>query len=50
VRQIRGKYGEPKDWDGLSALFVVFVEQQGASEISPTEREWLEALKEDRTT
>lgn len=49
MRPIRGKYGEPKDWDGLSALFVVFAEQ-GASEISPTEQEWLEALKEDRTT
>jgi hypothetical protein len=49
VRPIRGKYGEPTDWDGLSALFVMFAEQ-GSSEISPTEREWLEALKEDRTT
>jgi HNH endonuclease len=41
-RKVRGTYGEPKDWDGLSALFVALVQHHV---VTPTEREWLEALQ-----
>jgi 5-methylcytosine-specific restriction endonuclease McrA len=38
-RTIRGKYGEPQDWDGLSTLFVVLIE--GAPERgSDSEHAW----------
>jgi HNH endonuclease len=41
---VKGKYGEPQDWDGLSTLFVVLIE--GASETSSaSERDWLKHLK-----
>jgi len=44
-RRIAAKYGEPKHWDGLSTLFMLFAEDD-LVRISPAEREWLEALKE----
>ena len=44
LHRVRGKYGEPKEWDGLSTLFVLLVKQTpGAA--SQSEREWLRALK-----
>jgi hypothetical protein len=44
LRPVKGKYGEPKDWDGLSSLFIMQVERtpQGAT---ASEREWLRALR-----
>ena len=42
--RVRGKYGEPEEWDGFSTLFVLLVEQApGAA--SQSEREWLRALR-----
>ncbi len=43
-RGVRGKYGEPQDWDGLSALFVILVERAPES-ASVSERDWLKHLK-----
>jgi 5-methylcytosine-specific restriction endonuclease McrA len=41
--RVKGKYGEPKAWDGLSQLFITLAEQ--TSQIpSASEREWLRAL------
>jgi hypothetical protein len=37
---IKGKYGEPQHWDGLSALFVVLG-------LTVSERDWLRVLDED---
>ena len=43
-QRIKGKYGEPENWDGLSTLFVILVERApdkaGASEL-----DWLKHLK-----
>jgi HNH endonuclease len=44
LHRVKGKYGEPQQWDGFSALFLIFVEQAPLS-ASPSEREWLRALK-----
>lgn len=41
---IKGKYGEPEEWDGLTALFVVLAEGDTAS-LTTTEKHWLRALK-----
>lgn len=41
---IKGKYGEPEQWDGLTALFVVLAEWNPAL-LTTTERDWLRALK-----
>ena len=42
--RVKGKFGEPQHWDGLSTLFVRLVEQSPQT-TSPSEREWLRALK-----
>ncbi len=40
---VKGKYGDPLDWDGLSNLFMVLAAKSpGAS--TATERAWLSAL------
>jgi hypothetical protein len=41
---VKGKYGEPTQWDGLSTLFMVLM-KQAPSNASPTERDWLRALE-----
>ena len=41
---IKGKYGEPQNWDGLTALFVVLAEHNLAK-LTAGERDWLKALK-----
>jgi hypothetical protein len=41
---IKGKYGEPVHWDGLSALFILLAERSLQAAIW-SEREWLIALK-----
>lgn len=43
-RPVKGKYGEPTNWDGLSSLFVVLGRQNPAS-LSASERTWLRALE-----
>jgi 5-methylcytosine-specific restriction endonuclease McrA len=40
---IKGKYGEPQRWDGLSALFVVLARRY-ESALSASERSWLRVL------
>jgi 5-methylcytosine-specific restriction endonuclease McrA len=42
---IKGKYGEPQHWDGLSSIFVVLA-QRCRTELTPAEREWLAALSQ----
>jgi hypothetical protein len=42
-KPIKGKYGEPQNWDGLSSLFVVLAGRQ-ASALTTSERAWLKAL------
>jgi hypothetical protein len=41
---IKGKYGEPQDWDGLSTLFVILVERTPTT-ASATDLDWLKHLK-----
>jgi 5-methylcytosine-specific restriction endonuclease McrA len=45
LHKIRGKYGEPDQWDGFSTLFVVLA-KQAPGLTTQTEREWLAALKD----
>jgi HNH endonuclease len=41
---VKGKYGEPANWDGLSALFMLLAERS-LQAVVRSEREWLIALK-----
>ena len=41
---IKGKYGEPQNWDGLTVLFVVLAERN-TKNLTPVERDWLKAIK-----
>jgi 5-methylcytosine-specific restriction endonuclease McrA len=41
---IKGKYGEPKDWDGLASVFTMLAERNPAR-LTSGEREWLKAIK-----
>ena len=41
---VKGKYGEPEHWDGLSTLFMILIEGNLRMATS-TERDWLGALK-----
>jgi hypothetical protein len=43
-KPIKGKYGEPQNWDGLTVLFVVLAERNLAN-LTTTERDWLRAIK-----
>jgi 5-methylcytosine-specific restriction endonuclease McrA len=43
-KPIKGKYGEPKDWDGLAAVFVMLAERD-PTRLTVEERQWLKALK-----
>jgi 5-methylcytosine-specific restriction endonuclease McrA len=43
-KPIKGKYGEPQHWDGLSALFLALAERK-ASALTSSEKGWLKALR-----
>jgi hypothetical protein len=43
-KPIKGKYGEPKAWDGLSEVFVMLAVRH-LSKLTAGEREWLKALQ-----
>jgi HNH endonuclease len=43
--RVKGKYGEPKDWDGLSSVFVLLAAQTPEA-LSVTERQWLKVLRD----
>ena len=47
LRKIKGKYGEPEHWDGLSTLFVILIERSLGT-ASPSELDWLKHLKDQR--
>jgi hypothetical protein len=40
---IKGKYGEPQHWDGLTSLFVVLASRNNVG-LTATERRWLKAI------
>lgn len=42
--QVKGKYGEPQEWDGLSTLFVALIERDPET-ARPSELDWLRVLK-----
>lgn len=44
-KPIKGKYGEPQHWDGLSALFLILA-QRDRSGLTASERDWLKVLGE----
>jgi hypothetical protein len=43
-RAVKGKYGEPQEWDGLSTLFVILAKRNFEA-TSASERDWLKHLK-----
>ena len=43
-KPIKGKYGEPQHWDGVSSLFMVLADRQ-ASGLTASERAWLQVLR-----
>jgi 5-methylcytosine-specific restriction endonuclease McrA len=42
-RPVKGKYGEPQNWDGLSILFVLLAGRH-ADALTASEKAWLRAL------
>lgn len=48
LKAIKGKYGEPVNWDGLSSLFLFLAQEKYAPDLTKTENEWVEALKHAR--
>jgi 5-methylcytosine-specific restriction endonuclease McrA len=45
---VKGKYGDPLEWDGLSTLFMILIAQHPEAATS-TERAWLRALKASKS-
>jgi 5-methylcytosine-specific restriction endonuclease McrA len=43
-KPIKGKYGEPRNWDGLASVFVMLAERNPAP-LTVGERDWLNAIK-----
>lgn len=41
---VKGKYGEPETWDGLTTLFIALAERNPGL-LTTTERDWLRALR-----
>lgn len=41
---VKGKYGEPENWDGLSALFVILIDRNSDTAIA-SELGWLRYLR-----
>jgi hypothetical protein len=46
LRRVRGKYGEPAHWDGLSVLFVLLI-RDDRSGVTRSEQEWCDALNRE---
>jgi hypothetical protein len=44
LRRVKGRYGEPTSWDGLSSLFVVLA-RDNREKLTALERGWLRALE-----
>ena len=43
-KSVKGRYGEPQHWDGLTCVFVVLA-GRFPDKLTAGEREWLKALK-----
>jgi hypothetical protein len=41
---VKGKHGEPTDWDGLASVFVLFA-RRSSRDLTVAERGWLSALE-----
>ena len=41
--KVKGKYGEPQNWDGLSSLFVILA-RRDLNALTASEKDWLRAL------
>jgi hypothetical protein len=41
---IRGRYGEPTQWDGLASVFIA-IGREAPQRLAPREREWLRELE-----
>ena len=42
--KVKGKYGEPSNWDGLTSLFVALI-ATGKFNLTTSDRRWLQALE-----
>lgn len=45
-KPVKGKFGEPQNWDGLSALFVLLASRDLAR-LTASQKGWLKALRVD---
>jgi hypothetical protein len=45
LKKVKGKHGEPVDWDGLATVFVLLVDEN-PTVATPTEKLWAAALKQ----
>lgn len=43
-RYVKGRYGEPENWDGFVSVFLLLAERY-SDELTPTERQWFKALR-----
>ena len=46
-RRVRGKYGEPTDWDGLTSVFLALSRRPGVV-LTTTDQRWKKALERVR--
>jgi 5-methylcytosine-specific restriction endonuclease McrA len=46
---VKGKYGDPTEWDGLSSLFMILA-SKNPKIMTSSEQSWLRALKANPTT
>jgi hypothetical protein len=46
---VKGRYGEPKNWDGLVSLFIVLAEKY-SSGLTESEKQWLKSLQNYRSS
>jgi len=44
AKRIRGRYGEPTQWDGLASVFIA-IGREKAHQLTPRERVWLRELE-----
>jgi hypothetical protein len=43
-RRVKGRYGEPKNWDGMASVFVVLA-RRAPERLTANERAWLQAIE-----
>lgn len=46
-KPVKGKYGEPQHWDGLSGVFLMLAQRDPVG-LTASEKGWLKALNSEK--